>query len=184
MPQSPDLAHQVQQLGIPLAQGYTSEINLNITGWLSSLSELLTAGLVLLIDYGYPRHEYYHPNRHRGTLMCHYHHRAHDNPFILFGLQDVTAHVDFTALTEAAIATEFTVSGYTTQAHFLLNCGITQLLELIPFHSPERLNANQHTKILTLPSEMGELYKAMALTKNIDLTLLGFHRYDLRRKIK
>lgn len=108
-------------------QDYTSEINLLLPGWLASLGDSMISGLVLLIDYGFPCREYYHPDRSMGTLMCHYQHRAHSDPYFWPGLQDITAHVDFTAVAEAAVAAGFTVSGYTTQANFLLNCGLTDL---------------------------------------------------------
>lgn len=153
---------------------YTSEVNLLLTPWLTSVTQYLQQGLVLLIDYGFKRISYYHPQRHTGTLMCHYRHHAHVDPLILLGLQDITAHVDFTAVAEAAVAAELTVSGYTSQANFLLNCGIT---ELIPTSDDVKAQYDyaQQIKMLTMPSEMGELFKVIALSQQFDDPLLGFN---------
>ena len=103
---------------------YISEVNLAAIGFMHSLGELLQQGVILLIDYGFGRSEYYHPQRSQGTLMCHYRHHAHDDPFYLPGLQDITSHVDFSAITQAAEHAKLQLLGYTTQAHFLINCGI------------------------------------------------------------
>jgi len=104
-----------------LAPGFVSEINMTLAPWVAGIAALLERGAVLLSDYGSARHEHYHPQRSAGTLMCHYRHRAHDDPFLWPGLQDITAHVDFTAVAEAGVAAGLEVSGYTTQAHFLLD---------------------------------------------------------------
>ena len=165
-----------------LTQGYTTEINNYYQPWLQSLADCLDKGLVLFIDYGFPQHEYYHPQRHQGTLMCHYRHHAHDNPLIHLGLQDITAHVNFTAVAEAAISTGFLVSGYTTQAMFLLANGIADNAPEIA-DPVERYNSNQALMQLTSPQEMGELFKVMALSKNIDITPSGFERVDIRHKL-
>lgn len=161
-----------------LASHYQSEINLLIAPWINSLSSCLRQGAAILIDYGFPRHEYYHPQRHQGTLMCHYRHHAHANPFFLPGLQDITAHVDFTAIAESAVTANLQVSGYNTQTGFLLGCG---LLELIQNQQP--LGINQQIHQLTSPAEMGELFKVMALTRNLDITLIGFSQQDLRGRL-
>lgn len=153
-------------------EAYTSEINLHILPWIKSLSACLTQGLILLIDYGFSRQEYYHPDRNMGTLMCHYQHRAHTDPFFYPGLQDITAHVDFTAVAEAASQNELEVLGYTTQAAFLLNCG---LLTNVQNLSPKQ---NQTIHTLTSPAEMGELFKVIALGKDIEHLLLGFNTYN------
>ena len=167
-----------------LAPGYTSEINLAAEDWLRSIAALLECGMVLLIDYGFPRHEYYHVERSGGTLMCHYRHRAHGDPLILPGLQDITAHIDFTALAEVASETGLAVAGFTTQAYFLLSSGLS---EMAAVHDPadvkQHLMVTQQVKKLTLPSEMGELFKVMALTRNIELPLLGFTFQDQRRRL-
>lgn len=155
--------------------GYLSEINLSGPAWVRTVDCLLEKGAALIIDYGFPRRELYHPDRSGGTLMCHYRHRAHDDPLVLVGLQDITAHVDFTALAEAAIEGELSVAGYTTQAHFLLSCGLLQYLERTAANDTRaQLSATQEVKKLTLPNEMGELFKVLALTKGLDKPLLGF----------
>ncbi len=170
--------------GAGLAPGYESEINLAATAWIHSIAAILEAGLLLIVDYGYPRHEYYYAQRSSGTLMCHYRHRAHADPLILPGLQDITAHIDFTALAEAADAAGLAVAGYTTQAAFLLACGIAELAaELDSEDIRARVTRAQQIKKLTLPSEMGELFKVIALTRTIDMPLLGFNLQDLRGRL-
>lgn len=162
------LISAIDALNIQFSEGYQSEINLNIGPWLRSLFSSLQRGLVLLIDYGFPRHEYYHADRHMGTLMCHYRHHAHPDPFVYPGLQDITAHVDFTAVAEAAVSAGFDVRGFTHQAAFLLNCGISA-------DSGENAAA---LKQLLLPTEMGELFKVMALSKGEIMPLQGFSHAD------
>ena len=168
----------MRQLETALAENYESEINLLLPGWMKSLQQTLTQGLVLLIDYGFPQREYYHPDRDRGTLMCHYRHHSHDDPLLLPGLQDITAHVDFTAVATTARTNGFTIAGYTTQAYFLLSCGIVTLVEQSSATDPNALRAAQQIKKLTLPNEMGELFKVMALTRNFTAPLLGFNWYE------
>ncbi len=165
-----------------IAQGYTTEINSYYQPWLRSLANCMVKGYVLLIDYGFPEHEYYHPQRNQGTLMCHYQHYAHSNPLIQLGLQDITAHVDFTALANAADSTEFSVTGYTTQAMFLLASGIVDNLTEIT-DPIEYYNRNQTLIQLTSPQEMGELFKIMALSKNCDTALSGFELADMRHRL-
>lgn len=173
----------VESLRHQLPVGYISEINLALPAWLQSVADSLLAGLVLLIDYGFPSREYYHPQRSHGTLMCHYQHYAHDDPLILVGLQDITAHVNFTAVAEAAMTAGLSVAGYTNQANFLLACGLIELLSTLdPNNTPYYLQQTQAVKTLILPSEMGELFKVMALTRHWDKPLLGFVR-DERIKL-
>ncbi|MEW5888469.1 MAG: SAM-dependent methyltransferase [Pseudomonadota bacterium] len=163
---------------LPVSPPYLSEINLAARAWVAEWGRILQSGALLLIDYGFPRREYYHPQRGTGTLMCHYRHHAHDDPFHLPGLTDITAHVDFTALAEAGHAAGLQVLGYTSQAQFLLNCGIVDLLG-IPATDPvahARLAAGVQ-KLLS-PSEMGELFKVMALGRGMETPLLGFRRGD------
>src|SRR5699024_11184396 len=144
----------------------------------------LQKGMLLIIDYGFPRHEYYHPDRVEGTLMCHYQHRAHPNPLILPGLQDITAHVDFTALAEAGYSGGLKVAGYCSQADFLLACGLDKLVTAESKAEGRRaLSIGQQITRLTLPSEMGELFKALALTRGIDQPLLGFGLRDRRARL-
>ncbi|MBS0350590.1 MAG: SAM-dependent methyltransferase [Proteobacteria bacterium] len=170
------LAQSIERLG-NWDEGYTSEINMLLPGWINSVAHSLEQGVILLSDYGMTGREYYHPDRGCGTLMCHYLHRAHDNPFWWPGLQDITAHVDFTAVAESAVDNRLEVSGYTHQAGFLLNCGITDFIT--GAEDPRtRLDLNRQIQRLTLPAEMGEAFKFMALTKNFSEKLLGFNHFD------
>jgi len=159
----------------PLVEDYRSEICMRLPALLYSLADLLTRGALLLVDYGYPRHVYYHPDRYMGTLMCHYRQRAHDDPLLFPGLQDITAHVDFTAVAEAATAAGLELEGYTTQAHLLLALGIAELAH--DWH------AAREVKLLTLPDEMGERFKAMAFSKRLDIALRGFSLQDLSHSL-
>jgi SAM-dependent MidA family methyltransferase len=164
---------------IPVQAPYESEIGLIARAWLRELAGHLEEGVILIIDYGFPRHEYYHPQRATGTLMCHYRHRAHSDPFAHPGEQDLTAHLDFTALAEAAVEAGLEVLGYATQAQFLVNCGITDVLgeaniENALHYAPL---AAQAQKLLS-PAEMGELFKVLAVGRGIGQPLLGFSRGD------
>ena len=163
----------------PLPPGYLSEICLAAADWTASWAAILGKGALLLIDYGFPRHEYYHPQRETGTLMCHYRHHAHGEPFLLPGLQDVTAHVDFTAIVEAGFNAGLELLGYTTQAAFLINCGLTEVLARTPTEDLLRyLPQAQAAQKLISPAEMGDLFKVNALGKGIDETLVGFAQGD------
>ena len=168
-----------EQLGEPFAEGYESEINVAARGWITSIAEFVDTGMVMLIDYGFPQHEFYHPQRNGGTLMCHYRHRAHPDPLALVGLQDITAHIDFTAIAEAAVDSGFDVKGFTTQAHFLLSLGIEQRVA----GAADPITLAQQIKQLVLPSEMGELFKVMALTRDMDIELQGFVMNDQRGRL-
>lgn len=171
------LLQAAQELELPT--GYTTEIGLVGRGFVRSLAEVLDQGLVLFIDYGFPRHEYFHPQRATGTLMCHYRHHAHDDPFFLPGLQDITSHVDFSAIADAGVDSGMTLLGYTTQAQFLINCGITDVLARVPPENAARYLplANQANQLLS-PSEMGDLFKVIAFGKGFDAPLLGFRSGD------
>lgn len=162
---------------------YISEISLMIPAWLKSIGQLLNQGAVLLIDYGFPAHEYYHPQRNTGTLMCHYRHQAHVDPFYFPGLQDITAHVDFTLVAESAVEAGLEILGYTHQAAFLLNSGLLNGLSELAVSDFEQFALAQQVKKLILPHEMGELFKVMALGKNISGELLGFSHQDQRHKL-
>ena len=166
--------------GIP--PGYTSEVSLAAHGFLRSIAGIIERGAALFIDYGFPRREYYHPQRSEGTLMCHYRHRAHANPFFLPGLQDITAHVDFTAMADAALAGGMEVLGYATQAQFLVNCGITErLAERMQQGRPEDaawLSLSNAAQRLLSPAEMGELFKVIAFGKGINVSPAAFSRGD------
>ena len=159
--------------------GYLSEINLAAADWTAAWGRILGRGALLLIDYGFPRHEYYHEQRDTGTLMCHYRHHAHAEPFFLPGLQDITAHVDFTAIVEAGHEAGLDFLGYTTQASFLLNCGLPDILARTPVEDTLRYlpQARAVDKLISL-AEMGELFKVIALGKGIDETLIGFAQND------
>ena len=174
---SGELFDAAASLDVP--PGTISEIGLAACGFIATLAGLLEKGVILMLDYGFGQNEYYHPQRSSGTLMCHYRHHAHDDPFYLPGLQDITSHVDFTAIAEAGVGHGLKLLGYTSQAHFLINSGITDLLELA---SPEQASAYlplaaQAQKLLN-PAEMGELFKAIALGKGVDTPLVGFARGD------
>ena len=160
------------------APGYSSELCEQAPAWTAHLAQWLRRGAALLIDYGFPRREYYHPQRLMGTLMCHYRHHAHAEPLWLPGLNDITAHVDFTAVAEAAHGAGLDVLGYTSQAHFLMNCGILGLLQ--QQHTPRRAGEVQR---LVSEAEMGELFKVLAVGRGIDAPLLGFVRGDRRDRL-
>jgi len=169
-------------LGFP--DGYITEINLQIYPWLNSLAGLLTRGVILFIDYGYPRHDYYHPQRTEGTLLCHYRHHVHDDPYLYPGLQDITASVDFTAVAEAADHAGLQISGFTTQAHFLMNNGLEKLMNQNQLTSAmDRVELGRQARILTMPGEMGERFKVIALTKDFSIPLAGFRTFDQRSRL-
>ncbi|MCP4696047.1 MAG: SAM-dependent methyltransferase [Gammaproteobacteria bacterium] len=165
----------VERLRLSPEGAYVSEINLELAAWIQTVSERLAAGLVLLIDYGFPHGEYYHPQRDQGTLMCHYRHHAHTDPLIFPGIQDITAHVNFTAVAEAAADIGLHVAGFTAQADFLLAAGLEEILtNSDPGRIKEHLTLVQQAKRLIMPGEMGELFKAIALTRDLDTPLRGF----------
>ncbi|MFN9029085.1 MAG: class I SAM-dependent methyltransferase [Betaproteobacteria bacterium] len=152
-------------LGV-LPAGYCSEMGLIARAWTASLAGVLARGVALLIDYGFPRREYYHPQRSMGTIMCHYRHHAHADPFWLPGLTDITAHVDFTAVADAAHAAGLDVLGYTTQAHFLLNCGLLHAAQAAT--GTARHAAAAAAQRLVSEAEMGELFKVLAVGRGIE----------------
>ena len=144
-----------------------------------SLGRFLERGAVLVIDYCYPAREYFHPQRSMGTLACHYRHRVHGDPFYLPGLQDITAHVDFSALAGAAGAAGLELLGYAHQARFLVNCGITELLAAEDPNDAKRyLPAAAAVQKLLSPAEMGELFKVLAVGRGVTGPLLGFASGD------
>ena len=172
-------AAQALDLPAPLEGEYVTEVNLAGAAWVSAWAERLETGALLLIDYGYPRAEYYLPSRSSGTLLCYYRHRAHGDPFLWPGLYDITAFVDFSAVAEAAFAAGFDVGGYTTQAQFLFNCGVLECLARRgPPEKADYIRAARAVHRLTAPQEMGELFKVLALCRGIDQPLLGFMRGD------
>jgi predicted outer membrane repeat protein len=185
---SDELVKQVRTIeerrGASLPDGYCSEVNPSIAGWLQSIGRFLDKGMVLLVDYGYPVSEYYLDERNHGTLICHYRHHAHSDAVWYPGLQDITAFVDFTAVAYAAVDAGFDVSGYTSQAMFLMGCGLGELHAAeVNDDVTQQLLLSQQIKTLTLPSEMGERFKAMALTKEFDEPLIGFMQQDYRNRL-
>lgn len=170
-----------QRLPEPLPVGYTSEINLGMSSLIRSLNAVLEKGVMLFIDYGFPSHEYYHPSRHMGTLMCHYRHYAHSDPMQYIGLQDITAHVDFTALALAGRENGLDLLGYTHQAGFLLDCGLLELSHRDDI--TQQVQISQQIQRLTQPHEMGELFKVMALGKKCDLYLDGFQSFEASHRL-
>lgn len=161
-----------------LPPGYESEISLAARAWTAEWGHRMESGALLLIDYGFPRREFYHQQRGRGTLMCHYRHHSHPDPFYLPGLQDVTVHVDFTAIIAAADAAGLDLLGYTSQGQFLLNCAILDLLAAEQAGTPDYIRASGAINKLLMPHEMGELFKVIAIGRGIDQQLLGFSSGD------
>jgi len=179
-PAAPALAQAVAARMPPLP-GYASELNLRAEAWMRELGRWLRRGAALLFDYGFPRHEYYHPQRAGGTLMCHLRHHAHADPFAAPGLQDITAHVDFTAMADAALAGGLDVLGYTSQARFLVNAGLLELLaRLDPADAAGYARLAGPVQTLLSEAEMGELFKVLAVGRGIDGPLAGFARGDRR----
>ncbi|MBX9587045.1 MAG: SAM-dependent methyltransferase [Gammaproteobacteria bacterium] len=165
-PASEKLSVELQKLDIEFPLYYYSEINLNVDPWICSLDKALHQGEIIIIDYGFLREEYYHPQRNTGTLMCHFQQRAHPDPLILAGIQDITAHVDFTAVGKAAEALSLKVKRYSTQAEFLLKNGLLDLMQKTATTPEQQFILANQVKMLTLPSEMGELFKVMILEKD------------------
>jgi SAM-dependent MidA family methyltransferase len=158
---------------------YESEIGLVAQAWMREVAARLEEGVVFIFDYGFPRREYYHPQRATGTLMCHHRHRAHADVFAHPGEEDITAHVDFTALAHAAVDAGLEVLGYATQAQFLVNCGITDVLgeanvENALHYAPLAAEAQR----LLSPAEMGELFKVLAVGRGVKRPLRGFSNGD------
>ena len=172
----------LEQLSV-LPEGYRFEVNLSARKWLRQVLQILNGGIVLVIDYGYARHELLHPSRQDGTLRCYYQHYAHDDPFFLPGLQDITTSVNFTELAELATECGAEVVGFTTLNRFLIDMGAEQIFqELQTGNSALDYELSQEVKRLLLPSEMGQTIKVMALASDFDNQILGF-RNDLRHTL-
>ncbi|MBO1111509.1 class I SAM-dependent methyltransferase [Bordetella petrii] len=177
-PAGTPLARAVAALMPPLP-GYVSEINLRAEAWMQAMGGWLERGAALLFDYGFPRGEYYHPQRAGGTLMCHLRHHAHADPLAAPGVQDITAHVDFTAMADAAQGAGLQVLGYTSQARFLMNAGLGGLLaRLDPADARSYAQAVAPVQKLLSEAEMGELFKVLAVGRDIRMPLRGFTRGD------
>lgn len=167
------------ELGAPLPEGYCSELCLQLPAFMASLADSLGRGLLLLVDYGYPRSEYYRPDRNQGTLVCYYRHRAHWDPLTVPGLQDVTAFVDFTAAAESAHDAGLRILGYTSQAHFLMGAGVTELLEARRGDDVvEQARLAQQAKTLMLPGAMGERFRVLAAGTSELAGISGFSLYN------
>ncbi|MFZ6773725.1 class I SAM-dependent methyltransferase [Undibacterium sp. SXout7W] len=188
-----DIADHIAQIpdAEQLPVGYMTEVHAVASGFMHSLAQMLKAGhadtglgsMAILIDYGFPAAEYYHPQRHQGSLMCHYRHHAHPDPFYLPGLQDITAHVDFTAMAKAALDGGVELLSYTSQASLLIEAGITQLLsrtsaEQVMHYLPQ---ANALQKLVS-PAEMGELFKVLMVGCQMDLPS-GLLRQDRSHRL-
>lgn len=174
-PASGAVLEEAQAIAVP--PPYESEVGLVARAWMREVAARLVEGVVFIIDYGFPRHEYYHPQRAAGTLMCHYRHTVHGDPFAHPGKEDITAHLDFSALAGAAVEAGLEVLGYATQAQFLVNCGITDVLseanlENALHYAPLAAEAQK----LLSPAEMGELFKVLAVGRGVQRPLLGFTR--------
>jgi SAM-dependent MidA family methyltransferase len=169
-------------LALRLPEGYRTELQRAACAFVRSIGDILERGIAVFVDYGFPAREYYHPQRSDGTLMCHYRHHAHGDPFFLPGLQDITTHIDFSAIAHAAAGLD--LCGYTSQAQFLINCGITEVLAQTP---PEKAAAYlpraAQVNRLTSPAEMGELFKVIALCRGHAAPLLGFTSGDRRHTL-
>jgi SAM-dependent MidA family methyltransferase len=181
-PASGAVLEAAKEIDVPAP--YDSEIGLAARAWMRTAAERLESGTIFVIDYGFPSSEYYHPQRSMGTLMCHARHRAHSDPFERPGEQDITAHVDFSSLAQAAHAAGLEVLGYTTQAQFLVNCGITEVLgqanlENALHYAPIAAEA----QVLLSPNEMGELFKVLAVGRGVKPPLLGFSRGDRSNRL-
>jgi len=156
---------------------YLTEIHPQAEAFIRTLADRLVAGAAFFIDYGFPEHEYYHPQRHMGTVMCHRAHQADPDPLVLVGHKDITAHVNFTGLALAAQDAGLEVLGYTNQAHFLMNCGLVDLMQAAAL--PARVAAHK----LILEHEMGELFKVIALGKGPLWQPSGFSRGDKTHRL-
>ncbi len=181
-----DWAHVHQELNVPLPDGYQTELALLLGPWLSSIADSIEVGALLLIDYGYPRQEYYADERVKGSLACYHQHRMHDDAFWWPGLQDITAHVDFTRVVEQGTSNGLELLGYTSQSSFLLDNGLMghmQLASDVCQTEVEQLRLSQAIKKLTLPGEMGERFQVMAMGKGIDCEPTGFKLLELSHRL-
>lgn len=172
-----DLLDIAAKLNLP--DEYLTEVCPAASGLITSLAHALQRGVIIMLDYGFSAREYYHPQRNLGTLMCHYQHYSHSEPLIYVGLQDITAHVDFTSIAHAGVSQGLELSGFCTQAQFLMNCGILELMSQVSAHdmanyAPLAAAAQN----LLSPAEMGDLFKVIAFSKKIEEPLLGFCKGD------
>jgi len=173
-----------RSLDAPLADGYRSEILPQLPYWLQAIGGSLAAGAMLFVDYGYPRREFYLPQRSDGTLVCHYRHRAHADPLHWPGLEDITAFVDFSALAAAGVGAGFDLVGYAPQASFLLASGLPELVaEANPASELEHLRLVVELKRLTLPGDMGERFQAIAFARGVEQVPAGLRASAHARRL-
>ena len=188
-PADPLLSKQVRRVVsrniINHSSEYVSEINIGVQPWIIDMSRMMRDAVALIIDYGYPRHEYYHPQRSNGTLQCYFRHRKHTDPFRYPGLQDITASVDFTNVAEAVDICDLQILGFSEQANFLLATGLLDEAEQrsSTVNDVGRLRIAHEIKVLTLPTEMGASFKVLAVGKGYNLALSGFKLRDDRRRL-
>ncbi len=184
-PVAASVRHIESDLGRSLPPGYRSEYNPLLGAWFAGLASCLDRGAAVFIDYGYVRSEYYLAERSMGTLVSSRTHRAHDDPYDWPGLTDITAFVDFTAVTEAATAAGFELEGFSPQAHFLIGCGLEAVAAeaLAAADERTRLLASQQVKQLTLPGEMGERFNAIGFSKGLDEPIRAFAANDLSHRL-
>lgn len=183
--ESPELEKKLQQLKLNYfseTDRYESEVCLGLSAWMAKLSRSLKQGLILLIDYGFSAREYYHPDRCNGTFMCYYQHQGHADPFVLVGLQDMTASVDFSLLAKDAVDSGLVIAGFTSQAAFLINNGLLQRMEEC-YNNTSSVDINRQSYCLTSPNEMGELIKVIGLTRGYRSRIQGFTQYDKRTRL-
>ncbi len=179
-----NLTRLEKKLLTPFPNSYYSEININLKVWLNSIQSVIKKGVILLIDYGYSMSDYYHYEKSDGNLLCHYRHYVHNNPFFYPGLQDITTCVNFTAVAQYAEEIGLNISGYTNQTYFLFGCGLENLVpEMNLLDSKSQTKVSQELRTLTMPDEMGERFKFIALTKKYNKKLLGFSKMNQRSQL-
>ncbi len=173
-----------KNIGQRFKNGYCSEVNLFVKPWIRSLADMLNVGAIVLLDYGYPCQEFYMSERSQGTLRCYFKHHVHDNPFYYPGLQDITSHVDFTALVDAAVSAGLELEGFTSQAQFLLATHLLQHADNDPDDSIlARSKRSQQIQRLTLPGAMGEAFSVIGFSKELDDVLMGFTGQDFSHRL-
>ncbi len=171
-------------LGEPNPQSYVSELGEQAEAWVATVGGRLARGAMLLVDYGFPRREFYHPQRDLGTLRCHFRHRSHDDPFRWPGLQDITAHVDFTGIADAAARAGLDALGFASQARFLLDCGLLDACAAIPRDDLRAwTRETQAVQRLLSEAEMGELFKVIAFGRGVPDEAIGFRTRDRRASL-
>lgn len=187
VPASDELSARVEalqaELGFRLPRGYCSELSLELPAWVETLAAGLREGVLLIVDYGYPRREFYSAERHMGTLVCHYRHRVHYDPYWYPGLQDISASVDFTVVAEAATRAGLELEGYTNQAGFLIDTGLLEAVPRAPGVTPPQVTARQQLQVLLSPGEMGERFGVMGLSRGLRDPLPGFQFRSLTHRL-